>query len=90
MQKIKNYIEKKIVEYLYRTYGDDIFISIMSQYTPPQGMTGELARKLTQEEYDRVLDHAKKLGITNGFTQSGESAMESFIPPFDTTGVLPR
>ena len=79
-----------ILDYLYEEYGDDIYISIMSQYTPPQGMTGDLARKLTEEEYDRVLTHAKKLGITNGFTQSGESAMESFIPPFDTTGVLPR
>ena len=79
----------KILDYLHEEYGDDIFISIMSQYTPPQGMTGDLSRKLSKEEYHQVLSHMEALGMQNCFTQSGESAEESFIPPFDTTGVLP-
>ena len=83
---------KKIVEYLYRTYGDDIFISIMSQYTPViDAETAkeypELARKLTEREYDAVVDYAIELGVENAFIQEGDVAEESFIPAFDGTGV---
>jgi len=83
---------KKIVEYLYRTYKDDIFISIMSQYTPvidAETAKGypELARKLTEREYDSVVDYAIELGVENAFIQEGDVAEESFIPAFDGTGV---
>lgn len=83
---------KKIVEYLYRTYKDDIFISIMSQYTPvidPETAKQypELARKLTEREYDAVVDYAIALGVENAFIQEGDVAEESFIPAFDGTGV---
>lgn len=80
---------KKVLKYLYETYGDDIFISIMSQYTPLEAMKDHpyLSRKLTNAEYDEVVDHAVDLGIENGFLQDGEAAEESFIPPFDNSGV---
>ena len=80
---------KKIIEYLYTTYGDDIFISIMSQYTPCTNLENypEINRKLTQQEYDDVIDFAVELGLENGFVQEGESASESFIPPFNLEGV---
>jgi len=83
---------KRIIEYLYRTYGDDIFISIMSQYTPvidaeTAKAYPELARKLTEREYDSVVDYAIELGVENAFIQEGDVAEESFIPAFDGTGV---
>ncbi|MBQ5313227.1 MAG: radical SAM protein [Oscillospiraceae bacterium] len=80
---------KQIIEYLYTTYKDDIFISIMSQYTPCTDLQKypEINRKLTQEEYDDVIDFAVELGLENGFVQEGESASESFIPPFNLEGV---
>jgi len=83
---------KKIIEYLYRTYGDDIFISIMSQYTPViDAETAkeypELVRKLTEREYDAVVDYAIELGVENAFIQEGDVAEESFIPAFVGTGV---
>ena len=80
---------KQIIEYLYTTYGDDIYISIMSQYTPCTDLAGypEINRKLTQQEYDDVVDFAVELGLENGFLQEGEAASESFIPPFDLQGV---
>lgn len=83
---------KRIIEYLYRTYGDDIFISIMSQYTPvidaeTAKAYPELARKLTEREYDAVVDYAIELGVENAFIQEGDVAEESFIPAFDGTGV---
>ncbi|MBE6888025.1 MAG: radical SAM protein [Ruminococcaceae bacterium] len=80
---------KQIIEYLYSTYGDDIFISIMSQYTPCTNLEKypEINRKLTWKEYDDVVDFAAELGVENGFVQEGESASESFIPPFNLEGV---
>lgn len=78
-----------ILSDLYETFGDDIYISIMSQYTPCKRFedTPELSRKLTRYEYKKVTDFAEKLGIKNGFLQSGEAAKESFIPDFDERGV---
>lgn len=84
---------KKIIEYLYQTYGDAIYISIMSQYTPVLDKESaerfpELARKLTGREYDSVVDYAISLGVENAFIQEGDVAEESFIPEFDGTGVI--
>ena len=80
---------KDAVEYLFNRYGDNIFISIMSQYTPCTDLSAypEINRKLTQQEYDDVVDYAVEIGVENGFLQEGESASESFIPPFNLEGV---
>lgn len=75
---------KKIIEYLYKTYGDDIFISIMNQYTPINKCKySNLNRKVTDKEYDEVVEYALDLGVTNAFVQEGEAASESFIPQFN-------
>lgn len=86
---------KRIVEYLYRTYGDRIWISMMSQYTPMPAVREDplLGRRVTRREYDRLVDYALSLGVTNAFIQEREVAKESFIPAFDGTGlssVFPR
>ena len=75
---------KKIIEYLYKTYGNEIIISIMSQYTPVNKCTYDnLNRKLTKKEYEEVVEYASNLGITNAFIQEGDSSGESFIPDFN-------
>lgn len=74
----------KIIDYLYNKYGDNIIISIMNQYTPLENLKYEnLNRKITNEEYDKVVDYAIKLGINYAFIQDGETQDESFIPEFD-------
>lgn len=80
---------KAVLKYLYETYGNSIFISIMNQYTPLSHVGGypELNRRITEEEYEEVVDYAIELGIENGFVQEGETAEESFIPAFDGEGV---
>ncbi len=80
----------EVVRYLHETYGDDIYISIMSQYTPSERLRErypEIARKLTKYEYMKVVRFAAEIGVKNGFTQYGEAAAESFIPKFDYEGV---
>lgn len=80
---------KKILRYLHETYGDNIYISIMNQYTPLPHVAQipALNRKVTADEYDRVVNFALAIGIGNAFIQEGETAEESFIPPFDLEGV---
>ena len=76
---------KKILAYLHERYKNDLYISIMNQYTPvlPQnGTFPELNRRVTPEEYDEVVDFAVELGIENAYIQDGEAASESFIPNF--------
>lgn len=73
---------KKIIEYLYSTYGDSIYISIMSQYVPFGVVPPELDRRITEGEYDEVVRYATSLGVRNAFLQELESASESFIPEF--------
>ncbi len=83
---------KAVIRYLYETYGDDIYISIMNQFTPLAGLEDypSLNRKVTDEEYEEVLDHAIELGITNAFIQEGDVAEESFIPAFDYEGIAEK
>ena len=78
-----------VLEHLHNTYGDRIYISIMSQYTPVRKYEKypELSRKLTTYEYEKVVKFAQRIGIKNGFLQSGEAAKESFIPSFDGIGI---
>lgn len=80
---------KTVIDYLYETYGDDIYISLMNQYTPMREFTEypELNRKVTKREYEKVIQYALSLGVENAFIQEGETAQESFIPAFDLTGV---
>lgn len=76
---------KKVIEHVYELFRDKVFISIMNQYTPLEHVKKfpEINRKVTEEEYDDVIDFALQLGIENAFIQEGDTAKESFIPDFD-------
>ena len=80
---------KKLLRYLYNTYHDSVYVSIMNQYTPLPHVAHlpELNRKVSDAEYQRVLDFAIRIGIRNGFFQEGDAAAESFIPEFDGRGL---
>lgn len=68
---------------------DDILVSVMSQYTPfyKSADYPEINRRLTQEEYDRVLDWMECMGIEQGFVQELSSAKEEYTPDFSLQGV---
>lgn len=94
---------RRVLRYLYETYGEGIYVSIMNQYTPmpgirkwmkqrkeagvPERLYGDLDRRLTETEYDALVEFAIDLGLENGFLQEGNTAEESFIPEFDGEGV---
>lgn len=81
---------KRVLRYLHDTYGDSIYVSIMNQFTPVTDLSDypEINRKLSREEYEKVVSFAQRIGIVNGFVQEGETAEASFIPPFEGEGVL--
>lgn len=84
---------KQIVKYLYETYKDEIYLSLMNQYTPgedaPERLRdyAEICRRVTPREYGRLIDYVLEIGVTNAFVQEGDTASESFIPEFDLEGV---
>ncbi|MBO4835238.1 MAG: radical SAM protein [Lachnospiraceae bacterium] len=82
---------KAVIDYLYDTFGDRIWISIMSQYTPLEAFPlEELNRKVSESEYEEAVDHAIEKGLTYCMIQEGDVADESFIPAFDGEGVRPE
>ena len=80
---------KKILKYLDFIYNNNIFISIMNQYTPLENVKNipELNKTVTDNEYDELINYACDLGIKNAFIQEGKTCEESFIPKFDLTGL---
>lgn len=79
---------KAILKYLHDTYQDSIYISMMSQFTPIALKDyPEINRTVTRREYERLVDYALEIGITNAFIQEGDVAKDSFIPAFDSEGV---
>lgn len=80
---------KKIIKYLYETYGNNIIISIMNQYTPIDVIDKypNLNRKLSVDEYEEIIDYACDLGMEKAFVQEGETQDKSFIPDFDDSNI---
>ena len=75
---------KKVIKYLYDTYKDNIYISIMNQFTPIRKIDKykELNETVNDFEYDELINYALDLGIEKAFIQEGETCKESFIPDF--------
>lgn len=80
---------KKIMDYIYNTFGDDVYISIMNQYTPMNnvGDYPEINKPLNPKHYDSLIDYALSIGIKNAFIQEEGTVSDSFVPPFDLRGV---
>jgi putative pyruvate formate lyase activating enzyme len=79
---------KAVLKYLYDTYHDHVYISMMSQFTPIALKDyPEINRTVTRRENERLVDYALEIGITNAFIQEGDVAKDSFIPAFDCEGV---
>ena len=75
----------KVLDWIYENFGENIFISIMGQYTPcyQAKKKKKYNRVLKPIEYKRVINHVKLLGFNNGFFQELDSANSCYIPNFD-------
>ncbi len=81
---------KEVVRLLHERYGERILLSLMNQYTPIRHFERypELNETVPASDYEALLDFADELGIEEYYWQEGGADSESFIPPFDQTGVL--
>lgn len=80
---------KKILKYVHTHYGDQVYFSLMNQYTPLASVADmpELNQRVRKKSYDKLIQFALELGVSNAYIQEGETAKESFIPLFDGQGV---
>ena len=80
---------KAIIRYVYEEYGERVVLSIMNQYTPLKQVEKypEINRKVSDAEYESLINYAISIGVKEAYVQEGDTAEESFIPPFDLEGV---
>ena len=80
---------KQVLSFLWNRYGNQVLYSIMNQYTPVALFPAmpELEQRVPQSDYEALLDYCDSMGLTFYYWQEGSAAQESFIPPFDHTGV---
>lgn len=83
---------KQVLSWLHETFGEQIYISIMRQYTPLPHVAAfpELNRTVTDDEYEELVDYAISIGIEQAFIQEDGVNRDSFIPAFDGKGILPQ
>lgn len=80
---------KRILDWVRQHMGAGAFVSLMCQYTPmyrAAEFTG-MDRRLTQEEYDEIIDYFFEIGLENGFAQELDSATSDYTPDFDFSGI---
>ena len=74
---------KQVLKHLFLKYKNNIFYSIMNQYTPVRKcIYEELNKKVSMDDYDEVINYAWDMGIRNAFVQEEGTVSESFIPDF--------
>lgn len=80
---------KKIFDWVYDNFGNQVHVSLMRQYTP-FGKAFEMPpinRKLSSREYMIAKNYLLSLGFENCYFQHKDSATEDFVPDFNLEGV---
>ena len=75
---------KHVLDYLTSRYGNRIFISLMSQYTPMPACTGKLKERPSKRTCESLADYLASKGQTKAFIQEYESSGNEMIPDFKT------
>ncbi|SHJ81991.1 putative pyruvate formate lyase activating enzyme [Hathewaya proteolytica DSM 3090] len=80
---------KKVMDYIFKTYGHNVYISLMNQYTPMYNaeIYPEISKPLKPEMYDALIDYCLSIGIKNAFIQESGTSSTAFVPDFDLEGV---
>lgn len=81
---------KKVIDTIYNLFGDNVYISIMNQYTPMFNAFDykELSKPLNPKLYDSLINYATEIGIKNAFIQESGSNSTDFVPSFNLEGIL--
>jgi len=75
---------KRILDWISRSLPPTVYLSLMAQYYPAYRASEfpEINRRLTQAEYDEIIDCFFEAGLKYGFMQELDSATEDFTPKF--------
>ena len=73
---------KHVLDYLTSRYGNRIYISLMSQYTPMPGAAGKLKERPSQRTCESLADYLASKGQENAFVQQYDSDGKEMIPDF--------
>ncbi len=75
----------EVLNWIRDNIGKFAFLSIMSQYTPEflDDRSSAYNRKLTREEYAKVVDRAMEIGFINAMTQDMDSSSPEYVPDFN-------
>lgn len=79
---------KKVIDKIYNTFKDQVYISIMNQYTPLYKSLEypEINKSLNPKHYSSLIDYAASLGITQGFIQEEGTNNITYVPKFNLEG----
>ena len=80
---------KKVIDAIYNTFKDNVYISIMNQYTPMFNAKKypEINKPLNEKHYETLIDYAASIGVKNGFIQDTGSNTTEFVPSFNFEGL---
>lgn len=80
---------KKIIDFIYTTFRDSVYISLMNQYTPMYTAYKypEINKVVNPNHYDALINYCLKIGITRCFIQESGASSEAYVPDFDLRGV---
>ena len=80
---------KKILDKIYSVFQDNVYISIMNQYTPMFNASKypEINKSLNPKHYDALIDYASSIGITKGFIQESGTNSTAYVPNFNFEGI---
>ena len=81
---------KKVIDTIYKTFGNQVYISIMNQYTPmfKAYEYPEINKRLNSKHYESLINYASEIGVINGFIQDSEASSTDFVPSFNLEGVI--
>ncbi|MBK5239703.1 radical SAM protein [Clostridium sp.] len=80
---------KKIIDFIYNTFNNSVYISLMNQYTPMHESYKylEISKPLNHDHYDALINYCLNLGITKCFIQESGTSSKAFVPEFDLSEV---
>lgn len=80
---------KKVIDLIYSSFGDNVYISLMNQYTPMYNAEKypEINKPLNPKHYNSLINYASELGVTNGFIQDEGTSSTCYVPNFNLQGI---
>ena len=83
---------KKVIDTIFSKFGDDVYISIMNQYTPMNKSCDypEINKPLNPKHYESLIDYAASLGVKNAFIQESGTNSKAYVPSFKYEGVMKK